>query len=143
MIQNNIKSGFIDSWKIEMYEVVLAYERIEEDELSELRFHLCHYFDATFDFNFPFRPLLAFIAECLRQKGMNAEVKLPDYMEFEDFVDGSITVGSGEVAIYFEHSLSYISFASNSHEDLNLLAAASQGEKFQHEGYCLTEADLS
>jgi len=125
-----------------MYEVVLAYDRIEEDELSELRFHLCHYFDASFDFNFPFRPLLAFIAECLLQKGVNAEVKLPDYMEFEDFVEGSITVGSGEVAIYFEHSLSCFSLSTNSQEDLMMLVNASQGKGFQHKGYGLDNAQL-
>ena len=123
-----------------MYEVLLAYERIEEDNLSELRFHMCHYIDATFDFNFPFRPFLAFIAECLQQKGFNSEVKLPDYIEFEDFVNGSITLGSGEIAIYYEHSLSYVSFASNSYDDLKFLLDASQNERFQHEGYGLDDA---
>jgi len=125
-----------------MYEIVLAYDRIEVGELSALRFHLCHYFDASFDFNFPFRPLLEFIAECLRQKGFNAEIKLPDYMEFEDFIEGSIAVGSREVAIYFEHSLSYFSLSSNSQEDLMMMVNASQNERFQHEGYGLDNAKL-
>lgn len=123
-----------------MYEIQLAYGRIEEDELSGLRFRLCQYFNAMFDFNFPFRPLLAFISECLQQEGVHSEVKLPDFMEFEDFVEGSITVGSREVVIYFEHSLSCVLFQSNSQEDLNLLLAASQGRMFQHEGYGLDES---
>lgn len=126
-----------------MYDIMLVYERIEEDELSEFQFHLCHYFDGGFDFNFPFRPLLEFVAECLRQRGVNAEIKLPDYYEFEDFVEGSIKVGSGEVVIYFEHSLCYFSLSSNSQEDLNLLIAALQGKKFQHEGYGLDNAKWS
>ena len=125
-----------------MYEVVLAYERIEEDDLSELRFHMCHYFDAAFNFNFPFRPLLSFIADCLREENVNVEVNLPDYFEFEDFVEGRITVGGREVAIYFEHSLCYISLASNYHDDLIRLASASLGKTFQHEGYGLDNAKL-
>jgi hypothetical protein len=123
-----------------MYEVVLAYEQIEEVDLSELRFEMCHYFDAAFDFNFPFRPLLSFIADCLREESVNVEVKLPDYLEFEDFVEGRMTVGRGQVAIYFEHSLCYILLASNYHDDLIRLASASQGKKFQHEGYGLNNA---
>ena len=126
-----------------MYEVVLAFERIEEDELSKFRFHMCHYFDAAFDFNFPFRPLLSFLEECLRHEGVNAKVKLPNYLPFEDFVEGSISVGSSAILTYFEHSLSYISFTSNCIEDLNLLVAASQGKRFQHEGYGLSDARLS
>ena len=126
-----------------MYEVVLAYERIEEDDLSESEFRMCQYFDALFDFNFPFRRLLAFIAECLRKKCVTAKVRLPDYMELEDFIDGTITVGSGETAVYYEHSLSYLSFASNSQENLKVLVDASQNERFQHEGYGLDNAKLS
>ncbi len=128
--------------KTPMYEVVLASGHIEVDRRPELRFYMCHYFDAAFDYNFPFRPLLAFIVECLRQEGVNAEVILPDYFEFEDFIEGSITVGDAEVEIYFEHSLSYISFSSNSQGDLNLLASAWEGKCFEHEGYGLDNSKL-
>lgn len=61
-----------------MYDIVLNYARIEAEDSAEAKFHLCLQFDAEFDFNFPFRPLLAFVAECLRRQGVTAEVKLPN-----------------------------------------------------------------
>lgn len=75
-----------------MYDIVLNYDQIEASDSAEIKFHLCLPFDAMFDFNFPFRPLLAFIAECLRRQSVSAEVKLPDYFEFEDFVTGEFIV---------------------------------------------------
>ncbi len=125
-----------------MYSVVLAYEKIKADDRAESRFHTSQYFETCFDFNFPFRPLLQFVAECLRQEGVTIDFSLRDYMEFEDFVEGSLRVDGREVAVYFEHSLSYFSLSSNSQEDLMMLVNASQGKVFQHEGYGLDNAQL-
>lgn len=126
-----------------MYEVILNYDQVETHESAELKFHVCLQFDAAFDFNFPFRPLLAFIAECLRQQGVTADAKLPDYIEFEDFVTGHFDVDGREIGIYFEHSLSYILCSSNSQSDLVQIVTASAGISFQHEGYGLDDAKLS
>jgi len=43
-------------------------------------------FDALFDFNFPFRPLVVLLAECVRQTCVPVEVTLPD----ECLVDSKI-----------------------------------------------------
>lgn len=126
-----------------MYSVVLAFSKIENDGFADSKFYTGQHFDAPFDFNFPFRPLLEFIAECLRQEGVTVKISLPDYMEFEDFVEGEFTVGGSEISIYFEHSLCYVSFAANSQEDLIMLVDASQGKVFEHEGYGLDNADLT
>ena len=125
-----------------MYSVVVAFSKIENDGFADSKFYTGQHFDASYDFNFPFRPLLEFIAECLRQEGMTVDFSLPDYMEFEDFVEGSLRVDGREVAVYFEHSLSYFSLSSNSQEDLMMLVNASQGKVFQHEGYGLDNAQL-
>ena len=125
-----------------MYSVVVAFSKIENDGFADSKFYTGQHFDASYDFNFPFRPLLEFIAECLRQEGMTVDFSLPDYMEFEDFVEGSLRVDGREVAVYFEQSLSYFSLSSNSQEDLMMLVNASQGKVFQHEGYGLDNAQL-
>ena len=125
-----------------MYSVVVAFSKIENDGFADSKFYTGQHFDASYDFNFPFRPLLEFIAECLRQEGMTVDFSLPDYMEFEDFVEGSLRVDGREVAVYFEHSLSYFSLSSNSQEELMMLVKASQGKVFQHEGYGLDNAQL-
>ena len=126
-----------------MYSVVLAFSKIENNGFADSKFYTGQHFDAPYDFNFPFRPLLEFIAECLRQKGVTVEISLPDYMEFEDFIEGEFTVEGREISIYFEHSLCDCSFASDFQEDLMMLVDASQGKVFQHEGYGLDNADLT
>lgn len=125
-----------------MYEVVLNCYGIEEHEESEFRFNVFHYCNRLFDFNFPFRPLIEFVAECLRGNGVKVEPTLPQYIELEDFVTGSLIMEGREIAVYFEHSLSYVSFASNSQEDLMMLVNASQGKVFQHMGYGLDDAQF-
>ena len=126
-----------------MYEIILNYDQIAVNKSAEAKFHVCLYFDAMFDFNFPFRPLLAYISDCLQRNGVSTEVKLPAYMEFEDFVTGEFIVGGRQIGIYFEHSLSYVSFSSNSYADLEQIVAASAGKRFQHAGYGLDDAKLS
>lgn len=125
-----------------MYSVILAFSKIDIEHPAESRFHTSQYFEACNDFNFPFRPMLQFIAECLRQEGVSVEISLPDYLEFEDFVEGYLNVDGRMVSIYFEHSLNYVSLGSNSEEDLMTLVNASQGKVFQHEGYGLEDAQL-
>jgi hypothetical protein len=138
----HVVSAILESWKSKMYEVVLNCDGIEENDESELRFKVFHYCNRLFDFNFPFRPLIEFIAECLRGKGIKVELTLPQYIELEDFVTGSLIIEGREIAVYFEHSLSYVSFASNSQEDLMMLVNASQGKVFQHMGYGLDNAQF-
>jgi len=126
-----------------MYEVILAFDQIEEDDKAEFRFRLRQFFDALFDFNFPFRPLIDFLAECVRQTGVPVDVTLPDYGEFEDFVDGSMNIDGSEIRIYFEYSLSFISFEAKTPDGLSRLLTASQSRRFQHEGYGLEDAKFS
>lgn len=125
-----------------MYSVVLAFSKIERGGVAHSKFYTGQDYDACFDFNFPFRPLLDFLAECLRQDGMTVDLDLPDYMEFEDFVEGHLTVDGRRVDVYFEHSLSYLSLGSNSQAELIIVINASQGKVFQHEGYGLDNAQL-
>ncbi len=120
-----------------MYEIDLTFDQIKDDDKSEFRFHLCQYFDAHFDFNFPFSPLVDFFAECVKETGAPVDVTLPDYYEFEDFVEGSMNIDGSEIRIYFEHSLSFISFEAKTPDGLTRLLIASQGQRFQHEGYDL------
>jgi hypothetical protein len=125
-----------------VYSVVLAFSRNERDVGAHSKFHTGQNFDACFDFNFPFRPLLEFVAECLRQEGVTVDLDLPDYIEFEDFVEGYLRVDGRPVEVYFEHSLSYLSLGSDSQQDLIMVMNASQGKVFQHEGYGLKDAQL-
>ena len=125
-----------------MYSIVLAFSKIECGCGAQSTLYTGQNFDACFDFNFPFRPLLDFLVECLLQEGVTVDLHLPDYMEFEDFVEGYLRVDGRQVALYFEHSLSYFSLGSISQEDLNMVVNASQGKVFQHEGYGLEDAQL-
>ncbi len=134
-----------------MYEIQLAFEKIEEvspskagesDSFEGLRFCVSQHFVACFDFNFPFRPLLLFIRDCIKQQKNAVELILPAYGEFEDFIDGHITLGDRTIAVYFEHSLACLSFASDKREDLETLVAATTGQSFQHVGYGLKDGQL-
>ena len=125
-----------------MYRLVLEYGEIEEAKSSDVPFHLCLQFEATFDFNFPFRPLLEYICDCVRKKIRSAELILPEYLEFEDFVEGEMKLPDRSIGIYFEHSLAYLSFSSEHQEDLEFLVSSSGGLALQHPGYGLDDADL-
>lgn len=131
-----------------MYEIQLALGDIEEEvpgkglesgESKAKKFRVSQYFDAWFDFNFPFRPLLAFIGESIEQNGPSVELALPEYYEHEDFITGSIILADEHVTVYFEHSLAYISFSSDDRPSLKLLSDTTKGRKFQHNGYGLEE----
>ena len=134
-----------------MCEIHLAFEEIEEngpgkgietDWPDECRFRVSQSFEACFDFNFPFRPLLTLIRDCMRMKESHVELVLQEYGEFEDFVTGSFDVASRKIAVYFEHSLAYLSFASDCRQDLELLIETTNGQDFQHEGYGLEDGQL-
>jgi len=97
--------------------------------------------DAGFDFNFPFRPLLEFVRDRLTETSVSAELMLPEYIEFEDFVDGEMHLPDRRIGIYFEHSLSYVSFSSCRLENLKRLVSSADGLTFRHTGYGLSDAD--
>lgn len=123
-----------------MYIVRLEYGKIEEAESADCQFRVCHYFDACFDFNFPFRPLLAFIRDGMRTKESRVELVLPEYFEYEDFVEGCFDLGDRQIGVYFEHSLAYVSFAADHPECLTLLKETTEGSVFRHDGYGLADA---
>ncbi len=124
-----------------MYEIDLACKWVEESKTSDAPFEVSQYFEAYFDFNFPFRPLLEFIRDCMRMKGSRVEIELPEYCKFEDFVSGSFIVQGRRIRIYFENSLAYMSFSSCNRGDLVMLLEASNGHRFLHVGYGLEDAD--
>ena len=49
--------------------------KIESDSVAYSKFHTGQNFDACFDFNFPFTPLLAFVALCLWRKGVTVDIE--------------------------------------------------------------------
>ncbi len=132
-----------------MYEIRLGFGELESDETgkrgdagnTELsRFRVCQNFDdACFDFNFPFRPLLEFVRDCIETSGTSVELVLPDYYEHEDFVEGRLGLTGRDVWVYFEHSLAYLSFSSYDRQDLNLLKEMTEGKQFRHIGYGLAD----
>lgn len=73
-----------------MYKLLLDYHDIDEVKSSDVPFHVCLQFDAAFDFNFPFRPLLEFIRARVSEHAGTAKLVLPDYIVFEDFVVGEL-----------------------------------------------------
>lgn len=62
----------------------------------------------AFDFSTPFRTALEQIAKTLPGQ---VTMELPRQSEGEDFIEGSPKFGSRSVAIYFEHSLGYLSLS--------------------------------
>lgn len=54
-----------------------------------------------------------------------------------------LIVDGRDIGIYYEHSLSYVSFSSNSTADFGKLVTVSAGKRFQHAGYGLDDAQLS
>lgn len=122
-----------------MYDLLLQFGDIELEKSSDVPFHVCLQFEAASDFNFPFRPLLEFIRACVSEHAGSAELILPEYIEFEDFVVGELKLPDRAIGIYFEYSLCYLSFSSSRREDLELLVNCSLGLTFQHAGYGLKD----
>ena len=104
-----------------MSELSLQYEPIREVAAGRNRFELdLHFHTFFFDFNFPFRPLTRIHRRVFAEQRQNrAELVLPGYDEFEDFVTGYLKIDERDVSVYFEHSLAFISFGSNDREDLS------------------------
>lgn len=64
----------------------------------------------AFDYETPFRAMLATIAEAL---GRECHLHLPAYEKGEDFVEGNLQLGAIQLQVYYEHSLSYLAFVSD------------------------------
>ncbi len=75
-----------------MYSVVLGFSKIERGGVAHSKYYTGQHYDACLDFNFPFRPLLDFLAECLWQDGMTVDLDLPDYMECFNMRDTASTM---------------------------------------------------
>lgn len=100
-----------------------------------------------FDANVPFRPLLTFIRECLQEHGFSVELNLPDYYDFEDFVEGTMLIQfevdkdgttatqSLRIFVYFEHSLSYLLLSAEDEVGLRIVETCTNDKVFLHEGY--------
>jgi hypothetical protein len=67
----------------------------------------------AFNYATPFRTMLAEIAQALGQDAQS-DLQLPAYEEDEDFIEGTLQFGAVSLQVYYEHSLSYLSLASDS-----------------------------
>ena len=79
----------------------------------------------AFDRSTPFRDMLTDIAEVLNRDAPTS-VELPGYEAAEDEVEGVMHFGEEPIGIYYEHSLSYLAFMSDSANTLNKIAARLQ-----------------
>jgi hypothetical protein len=70
----------------------------------------------------PFRGALAEMAEVLASQAPSF-IRLPDYEDSEDFVEGSLQFGGTTVYIYYEHCLGYLSLTSPSETILREIAS--------------------
>lgn len=76
----------------------------------------------SFNYATPFRAMLVEIAETL---GVDASggLSLPDYVADEDFVEGTLMFHDASLRVYYEHSLSYLTLAT---DDRKLLTTAAE-----------------
>ena len=79
----------------------------------------------AFDYSTPFREMLTDIATVLDREAPTS-VELPNYEDFEDFVEGELRFGDESIGVYYEHSLSYLALMSDSAKTLNKIAARLQ-----------------
>jgi hypothetical protein len=75
----------------------------------------------AFDYDTPFRKALDEIVDILQPSA--AKLELPPYAPDEDFVEGSLVVGSLTLEIYYEYSLGYLALMSTDREALQSVAA--------------------
>lgn len=66
----------------------------------------------AFNYTTPFRAMLADIADALGQDPRK-DLQLPAYEADEDFVEGTLQFGAVLLRVYYEHSLSYLTLASD------------------------------
>jgi hypothetical protein len=76
----------------------------------------------AFDYTTPFRAALAEIAEVLNREHPST-LRLPDYEQGEDFVEGILQFGNSKIEVYYEHALSYLTLFSSSEDVLREIAA--------------------
>ena len=67
----------------------------------------------AFDYDTPFRAMLAEVAHALGQDHAN-DLHLPAYEPNEDFISGTLQFGSGQLHVYYEHSLGYLALMNES-----------------------------
>lgn len=113
-----------------MYALPVEFNKAEDTKGWELSL----YVDRHFDSNVPFRPLLLFITESVRSQGIDADLLLPDYYPWEDFVEGTLKIRSFEIRVYFEYSLSYLTLIAEQSDGLKMVEACTHGKVFLHEG---------
>lgn len=56
-----------------------------------------------------------------RLGGQDADVRLPPYEAYEDFIDGQLACRGTTVGVYFEHSLGYLAFFASERTTLDLI----------------------
>ena len=117
-----------------MYALPVEFNKSEDVKGGVRRWELSLYVDRHFDSNVPFRQLLVFITESVRSQGIDADLLLPDYDPWEDFVEGTLKIQSLEICVYFEYSLSYLSLIAEQLEGLQIVEACTHGKVFRHEG---------
>lgn len=135
-----------------MYEIPISFNITADDHRQDAhRWAADLDIGRGYDKNVPFRPLLTFILECLHEHGFATELTLPDYYDFEDFIDGSLViqfeddidgtmvVQSFRIFVYFEYSLSYLSLSAEHEIGLRIVEACTNDRVFLHEGYGLTD----
>jgi len=81
-------------------------------------FQLCFWVLDVFNYDTPFRDMLAETTQTLG-RDPNADLHLPCYSEGEDFIDGTLDLGSTELRVYFEHARSYLSITHTSKKILS------------------------
>ena len=80
--------------------------------------------DEVFDYGIPFREVLANLVKDLQASGASAGLDLPPNMDNEDFVTGKLLWEGEEVALYFEHSLGFLTFSAPRREQVERLVEA-------------------
>jgi hypothetical protein len=89
-------------------------------ETRDGRFILILWLCQMFDEHYSFRDALSNIERALG----SATHELPREYQLEDFVDGLFRWGSRQFDLYYERSLGYLQFSSQSSSDLEALHAA-------------------
>src|ERR1044071_1413684 len=91
-----------------------------QSEVRDGRFTLILWLFEPFDEHYSFRTALGEIERALG----NATHELPREEPMEDFVDGLFCWGSRQFVLYYERSLGYLQFSSQSSSDLEAFHAA-------------------
>lgn len=81
-------------------------------------YQLCFWVLEVFNYNTPFRDMLAEATVALGADP-DRDLDLPAYCEDEDFIEGSLALGTDVLRVYFEHARSYLSI---SHPNKHVMA---------------------